>query len=131
MLRSIDIERAYAYCKGALTSAQRAGVESRRMEDEEFDSLIVDIQELFKNSDAATVDKVVQGWKYTRTGNTSPSQGEKSRVVFNKKVEAEDDELSRLLIELDKKKRLQKMYIAIAIVLAILILVLLTLKYTS
>lgn len=131
MIREIDIDRAYAYCKGGLTSAQRQNVEKRVEEDENFATLVRDIQELFKSTDEAKVDAIVQSWKLTRVNVPQDKLKQPEKIIFNKKPEEAESELARLLVELDKKKRLQKMYMLLALIFIVLILIFLGLRYLA
>ncbi len=131
MIREVDIDRAYAYCKGGLTSAQRQNVEKRVEEDENFATLVRDIQELFKSTDEAKVDAIVQSWKLTRVNVPQDKLKPIEKIMFNKKPDEAESELARLLVELDKKKRLQKMYMLIALIFIVLILIFLGLRYLA
>lgn len=122
MLRPVDIERAYAYCKGALTSEQRKNVESRRNEDEEYDALIIDIEELFKSTDAATVAKIVENWKITRVGASYMNANRE------KETGSSPSAIEELLAEQDNKKRLQKTYLVIAFILLLFIVLILVMR---
>lgn len=136
-MRSIDIDRAYAYCKGALTHAQRKNVEERRKTEPEFDQLIKDIEELFHTQNEAKVDEIVNTWKITRADTIKESKPSSAFSKSGTESTNEDVELGRneekqindFLREQDKKKRLQKAYILVSCALIILIIAILILWY--
>lgn len=124
-MKASDIEKAYSFCKGTLSDEERQEVIKRRKKDSEFNSLIAEIRDLFKTTNSANVDRIVNSWKITRIEYADIRDENKEQVTENSASESSDEKVEKLIREHDKNKRLQKVYLIVTVVFIILIVVLL------
>ncbi len=120
MMNAYDIELAYAYCKGTLSTVQRKKIGERRKSEPDIDQLIKDIEDLFKHHNEADVHNIIQSWKISRINAYVPSQDSEAQVKKASSAEnnSENDNPS---VDIQTQQGTIRRYLIIALIVLILI----------